>query len=187
MYLNSCNDAARAKSKKAQDWFNSGSWLNGLQLKPHESINVSEFAKQYHKNPIWWDEAFKFLKTQELDRLAPGNYVIDSNNVIAMVSKVSPKDKDSTKWEAHRNFNDLQYIIRGKAKMGVTSISEPGAKVTVPYSSADNENFTVNGGRYYDAEPGTFFIFSPKEIHRPAFKVDGYDSIKKIVIKVRVP
>ena len=189
-FLINCNSSTTSKDsvdEKADEWYKNQEWLNGLKLTPHESINQAEFSKQYHKNAAWWDEAFNFLKTQDLDQLAPGSYVIDSNNVFATVSEAAPKDKDSTHWEAHRNFNDLQYIIKGKAKMGIASISDQGAKVTVPYTAADNETFSVDGGKYYDAEPGTFFIFSPQEIHRPAFKIDGYDTIKKIVIKVRVP
>lgn len=173
-------------NKKVLEWYNNHAWLKGLQLTPHESINKEEFSKQYHKNPAYWDEAFNFIKTHNLNQLVPGTYVIDSNNVIGTVSEVAPKNMNDVNWEAHRNFNDLQYIIKGKAKMGITSISDPGAKVTVPYTGADNETFSVEGGKYYDAEPGTFFIFSPQEIHRPAFKVEGYDTIKKIVIKVRV-
>jgi biofilm protein TabA len=48
-------------------------------------------------------------------------------------------------------------------------------------------NFTNDSGEYLDADPGTFFIFSPQEMHRPVIKVPGYDVIKKIVLKVRDP
>jgi biofilm protein TabA len=182
----SSSKSTNASTKKVAEWYNSHAWLKGLQLIPHESINQQEFSKQYHKNPAYWDEAFNFLKTHNLNELAPGTYIIDSNNVIATVSEVAPKNMNDVNWEAHRNFNDLQYIIKGKARMGIASISDPTARVIVPYTPADNETFSVDGGKYYDAEPGTFFIFSPQEIHRPAFKVEGYDIIKKIVIKVRV-
>jgi biofilm protein TabA len=175
-------------SKNDTQWYQSKEWLNGLQLTPHESINRQEFSRQYHENKTWWDEAFNFLKTHDLAELRPGKYVIDSNNVFATVSGLNPDSKDQVKWEAHRNFNDLQYIIKGKAEMGIASSSSSKELVTVPYDpKTDNENFTVTGEKYYDAVPGTFFIFSPKEMHRPAFKVDGYNDIKKIVIKVRVP
>ncbi len=190
IFLLNCNSSTILNAgldRKVAEWYNSHEWLKGLQLIPHESINQLEFFKQYHKNKIWWDKAFDFLKTHNLYQLEPGKYVIDSGNVIATVSEVAPKDRDSVKWEAHRNFNDLQYVIMGKAKMGIASISSPNAKVIIPYSSEDNENFSVNGGKYYNAEPGTFFIFSPHEIHRPVIKVAGYDMIKKIVVKVRVP
>jgi biofilm protein TabA len=192
-FLISCSSSAQLQNdggdkQNVGKWYNSHNWLNGLQLTPHESINQQEFSRQYHKNKTWWDEAFQFIKTKDLANLKPGSYVIDSGNVIATVSEVAPKDKEQVNWEAHRNFNDLQYIIRGKAKMGVTPISDPEAKVTVPYNDkADTETFADAGGKFYDAEPRTFFIFTPKDIHRPAFKVTGYDTIKKVVIKVRVP
>ena len=146
------------------------------------------FSNNISKNNTWWDEAFTFLKNQNLADIKPGVYVIDSGNVTATVSESETKEIDSVKWEAHRNFNDLQYIIKGKAKMGVAPSADHSATLIVPYSNTkDVENFTNDGGEYYDADPGTFFIFSPQEMHRPAIKVQGYDVVKKIVIKVRVP
>jgi YhcH/YjgK/YiaL family protein len=175
-------------SKNVSSWFNSQKWLNGLNIQPHESINKEEFYRQYNKNNKYWDEAFNFLKTHDLTTLPKGNYIIDTGNVIASVSEVSPKQKDEVNWEAHRNFNDLQYIIAGKTGMGVSSISNKNAVVTIPYTlRGDTETFTVSDGAYFDADQSKFFIFSPQDIHRPAFKAQGYDQIKKIVIKVRVP
>jgi len=177
-----------ADNKQTAKWFKGQDWLNGLQIKPHHSVNQQEFSRQYHNNKVWWDKAFAFLKTNDLINLKPGSYVIDSGNVVASVAEVAPKERDQVNWEAHRNFNDLQYIVKGKVQMGVAAISDPKATIDKPYATrGDTETFTVAEGKYYEAEPGSFFIFSPKEIHRPAFKADGYDMIKKIVIKVRVP
>ena len=114
--------------------------------------------------------------------------MIDSGNVIAHISEGPAKDIADIKWEAHRNFNDLQYIIRGKVKMGVASVDDPQAVMIVPYTSAnDITHFTNEYGQYDDADPGTFFIFSPLEMHRPAIRVDGNKVVKKVVVKVRVP
>jgi len=170
-------------------WYSNGEWLHGLDIAPNNSINKQEFSRQYHLKSTWWDEAFNFLKTQDLNALTPGNHVIDPGNVYAIVWEGVPKVKDSVLWEAHRNFNDLQYIIHGKAEMGITPIDNPNKKLTVPYiKEKDIEYFTVNAGdKYFPADSTTFFIFSPEEIHRPAIKVDGDNVIKKIVIKVRVP
>ena len=57
-------------------------WLRGLQLKPHETINKTEFAKQYQLNKKYWDEAFAFLKNHDLNTLAVGRYAIDGDNVL---------------------------------------------------------------------------------------------------------
>ena len=188
--LMNCSSSKSANTSMSDSkWFDSKGWLNGLRLAPHESINQQEFSRQYHLNSKYWDEAFNYLKTTDLATIAPGTYIIDSNNVYAIIAELKPNAKEQVKWEAHRNFNDLQYIIKGKAMMGVTKVASTTALVTMPYDpKTDNENFTVSGEKYYDAAPGTFFIFSPKEMHRPAFKADSYDdAIKKIVIKVRVP
>lgn len=170
------------------EWFKTIPSKNGLQLTPSKSINEEEFFKQYRKNNTWWDEAFTFLKTKDLAQLKPGVYVIDSGNVIATVSQGPTKNKEEVQWEAHRNFNDIQYIIKGKAQMGVAPSADIRAGLTHPYTNAkDNMNFTNEGGEYFEADPSTFFIFSPQEMHRPAIKVPGSDNVKKIVIKVRVP
>lgn len=170
------------------DWYNTIPSGNGLNLTPNKSINQEEFFRQYRKNNKWWDEAFTFLKTKDLAQLKPGVYVIDSGNVIATISQGPTKKIEDVKWEAHRNFNDLQYIIKGKAQMGVAPSADNRATLIVPYTNAaDNMNFTNDGGEYFDADPSTFFIFSPQEMHRPAIKVAGNDVVKKIVIKVRVP
>jgi|GEM_PF-126008 len=175
-------------SNNFADWYSTMPSGNGLKLTPNKGINQEEFFRQYRKNNKWWDEAFTFLKTKDLTQLNPGVYVIDSGNVIATVSQGPTKKMEDVKWEAHRNFNDLQYIIKGKARMGVAPSADNRAVLTIPYTNAtDNMNFTNDGGEYFDADPSTFFIFSPQEMHRPAINVPGNDVVKKIVIKVRVP
>jgi beta-galactosidase beta subunit len=65
--------------------------------------------------------------------------------------------------------------------MGIAPVASPTTKITMPYDAkTDNENFSVTEAKYYDAVPGYFFILSPKDAHRPALKVAGYDTIKKL-------
>ena len=178
----------KSDERDISGWYATYHWLNGLELMPHSSVNQLEFSKQYHKYPDWWDAAFKFLKTENLETLEPGRYVIVPDDVTAFVSVGAAKEKEEVNWETHTNFNDLQYIVAGQAGMGITATSNPNVKVATPYNARmDTETYTVEGGDYYVAEPGTFFIFSPKDVHRPAFKAAGSDTVKKILIKVRVP
>lgn len=161
---------------------------NKLQITPHSSINEKEFFRQYQKNPEWWNKAFLFLNTTDWNTIKPGDYIIDSNNVIAHVSEGVPQNINEIRWEAHREFNDLQYIIKGKAKMGVAPVIDQGATPLDIYSSKDDAvHFTNDNGIYYIADPDMFFIFSPMEMHRPSIKTDGKGVIRKVVIKVRVP
>ena len=173
-------------AEKARQWFETKEWANGLTLKAYESLDVQEFAKQYHKNKVYWDKAFLYLKNTNLDTVTPGKYYLDGQNVYISVTEGKTKDFVASKWEAHRKYIDIQYVIRGKEKMGVAPFAK--AKELETYDSAKDVGFYAiaeTDAKFYTAEPGVFLIFFPKEAHRPGIKIDGCDSDKKIVIKVK--
>ena len=170
--------------EKSIHWMKTGAWKNNLHAKAHGSVNPEEFAWQYHNNQALWDKAFAFLNRKDLDTLSPGTYPIDGENVYAIISQYVPKDLDKTKWESHRKYIDLHYVIRGKEKIGVAPVSR--AKVTKAYDETKDIAHYESPGKYYTAEPGTFFLFFPQEAHRPGIKADGSDQVKKLVIKIRV-
>ncbi len=174
---------ATAVEDKAASWYSAYTWSEGFHLVPDESTNKQEFDKLYKANPEWWDKAFAWLKNTDLDTIKPGVHLIVDGDVRAIVSEAPAPELENVKWEFHKDFSDIQYIVKGKAQMGVAPISE--AMVTEPYDSAKDVGFGTVEGTYYTAKPGTFFIFTPADIHRPGIKVDGYDTVKKVVVKVR--
>jgi YhcH/YjgK/YiaL family protein len=155
------------------------------QLKPHEAIDKVEFAKQYHAHKSWWDEAFAYLKNTDLAGLAPGDHPIVGEDVFARVTEAPLKNIDSSRWEAHKNYADIHYVIRGREKIGVGELS--GAKQVEPYNSTRDLSFYDGKGKYYTIEPGTYLIAFTHQIHRPGLEVDGKETEKKVVIKVRTP
>jgi biofilm protein TabA len=166
-------------------WYKSYEWLNGLQqLKPHESINKLELAKQYHAHKQWWDKAFTFIKENDLSTYQPGIYPIDGDNVFIKVTEMSSKEVDQTNWESHRNYLDIQFVVKGKEKMGIAPISS--AAISQAYDKVkDLVLYRSAQGNFYVAEPGTFFIFFPSDAHRPGIKVEGCALVKKIVVKIK--
>jgi YhcH/YjgK/YiaL family protein len=175
-----------ADMKKAKEWFSSREWANGSSIKAHQSVNILEFSRQYHLNKTYWAEAFDFLKNTNLDTLSPGKYNIDGSNVYALVTDGPTKAFEDTKWENHRNFIDVQYVVRGREKMGMAPLSK--ATVTEPYNDEKDIAFSSvpdNECDYYVAVPGTFLIFFPQDAHRPAIRAEGSDTVKKVVIKIR--
>jgi len=172
-----------ANVKKANKWVKSHVWAKDLKIKPDPSINSVEFERQYESNKELWDKAFAYLGDEKLSRIVPGKYPIDGDNVFAIITQGPPKKLEDVKWESHRKYIDLQYVIKGKIKIGVSPVS--AAKVTEPYAdSRDAVNYTAEG-RYLTATPKEFFLFFPQDAHRPDIKVDGSDTLKKLVIKIR--
>ncbi|MDF2430577.1 MAG: hypothetical protein JWP44_208 [Mucilaginibacter sp.] len=171
--------------KNAAKWLYSNEWEKGLNLNVSPGVNKIEFAAQYHRNKTEWDKAFAFMRDNDLAKLKPGKYIIDGDHVYATITEAPSKTFEQSAWESHRKYVDLQYVIRGKEKIGVAPVST--AAVIKPYDATkDNANYNNAEGKYYIAEPGTFYLFFPEDAHRPNIKVDGYDMVKKIVIKIRV-
>lgn len=165
-------------------WYSSMSWLNGLPAKPSETINKMEFARQYQANKAAWDKAFAFLRDTDFSRLRIGKYPIDDETVFATISEGPPREINNAKWEAHHTYSDIHFVIKGKEKIGIMPVA--GAKVNEEYNSSKDIGFyTIDNGNFYVAEPGMFFIATPKEAHNPSNKVEGYDGVKKVVVKIR--
>jgi biofilm protein TabA len=169
--------------RDAKRWFKEEAWLNGLDMKPHKSIDVTEFARQYHINKKYWDQAFNYLKTHDLKNLAKGKYVVDGDNVTVSVTEDPSKDLDKTNWESHRKYVDLQSVIIGEEKIGVNPVSK--STVTKEYDAAKDVANYSSDGKLHKAKPGTFFLFFPTDAHRPNITPGGNKVVKKIVIKIR--
>jgi len=180
--VNAQTDSA-AKVKAANKWVKSHEWAKDLKIKPDASINSVEFMKQYESDKALWDKVFSFLGDSKLATMAPGKYPIDGDNAYAIVTSGLSKKLEDVKWESHKKYIDLHYVISGKVKIGVAPVSK--ATVTEPYSETrDAANYNVDG-KFLTATPKEFFLFFPQDAHRPDIKVDGADSLRKVVIKIK--
>lgn len=171
---------------KLNNWFGKGNWLGGWQVKPDNSINRRSLAEAYFKNKDRWEKAFAFLKENNLNDLEIKRYDIDGDNLFATVSEYLTKNDEDARFEDHRKYIDIQYVISGKEIMEVTPVSQK-LEILEPYDSEkDIEFMTVMDYTSLEATPEKFFIFFPDDIHRPGMK-DGENAIvRKIVVKVKI-
>jgi biofilm protein TabA len=188
--VSSCREARLGKNgewtqKTAEIWVQHNSWRKGMMLTLHPSTNVVEFARQYNKNPALWNAAFAYMKNNRLDTLPVGKHEIAGEMLFASVTEGPSKELEKANWESHKKYIDLQYVIRGKEKIGVAPTT--GAAITKAYDEPkDVMNYSIPEALYYVAEPEMFFLFFPSDAHRPNVKVDGFDVVKKVVLKIRV-
>lgn len=181
--INAQSSAKEWSKSKAKKWFRKKEWLQGVHANPHKSIDIKEFARQYHANESYWKKAFEFIKEHDPKTLAVGKYTIDETNVTASVTEDPSKDFDKTQWESHKKYIDIQYIVSGEEKMGVWPVSK--ATVTEEYNEKRDAAHYSAPGKFYVAGPGTFFIFFAGDAHRPNITPGGNKTVKKLVIKVR--
>ena len=129
--------------------------------------------------------AFEALKKLTAENAEIGKYEIDGNKVYAMVQEYTSKLLDDRKFEAHKNYIDIQFIISGKEQIQV--IDEVGLGVKDKYNpEKDVEFFEVpeNFTSVYMRD-GDFAILYPGEVHAPGVSLnDTPSAVRKIVVKV---
>lgn len=159
------------------------SWPCGWDVKPADCLDTEAMNEHFAAHPDRWEAAFEFLKTADLSALELGDHEILGRDVYASVSEYEPKDPENCRFEAHRKYVDLQYIISGEEMMGVTSLDK--VEETVPYVE-DIVFFGTEGADavYETATPEKFFIFFPKDAHRPSMKSSEDVAVRKVVIKL---
>jgi YhcH/YjgK/YiaL family protein len=169
--------------KKADKWFKKKEYLNGLAATPHEAIDKIQFAEQYQVNKTIWDKAFAYLKEIDLQTLTNGKQVIDGDNIYAFVTEAPSKDYDKTAFESHKNYIDLQFVIRGEENMGRTTLKK--VKLDKEYNERNDIMFYTGDGEIYTIPENTFILFFPSDAHRPNITPGGNKVVKKIVVKIR--
>jgi YhcH/YjgK/YiaL family protein len=183
---NYSNDPANWSSRKVDKWFEKHEWLNGWTVSPDATINRKEFAVSYFNNKERWDKAFAFLKTNDLSKLEIKRYDIYGDNLYATINEYVTKNEEDVRFEAHRKYIDIQYVISGAEQMSVTPPSMKG-EVLIPYDAAkDVEFMTVIKAQSFDATPDKFFIFFPSDIHRPGVRIGDNKNVRKVVVKVKL-
>ena len=115
-------------------------------------------SKQYEKLNEKFKIGFDFLKNNNLKEMKDGRYDI-AEGVFANVQSLKTKNKTEKKWEVHKDYIDIQYVIKGEESMGY-GILEDFKKVVVPYDKEKDIEF-LDGEKfnYIDVNENDFVIF----------------------------
>jgi len=128
--------------------------------------------------------AFEFLNREDHVKLALGKHPIAGDEVYAMVQEYRTNGSEQGKWEAHRKYLDVQYIVSGVERMGYAYIEM--MQVSSEYDEVNDYLLFTGHGNDLIMTPGTFAIFWPQDVHRPMGSVGQPLNVRKIVVKVRV-
>lgn len=129
-------------------------------------------------------KAIDYLMMTDFSKMRAGKYELMGNEVYAIVNEYNTKFIDEVKWEAHRKYADIQYVINGIEKMGFSSIDKVIS--TDEYFEEKDIEFFKGHGNYVDVAPGEVCIFFPHDVHKPGIAISNPQAVKKVVIKVLV-
>lgn len=130
--------------------------------------------------------AFSFLQNTNLEKLQEGWIQLD-NNVRVSVQRYTSFKWDDNKFETHKNFLDLQYVISGEELCAVCHKEDLGPIYT-PYDEQKDIAFYEDPRDYSSIilKARDLVILTPDDPHKPRCSIGFPLEIRKIVIKIPV-
>ncbi len=114
--------------------------------------------------------------------LEDGSYTVVPDEVIVHVLSKDTKPREKAMMEIHKRFMDIHYMIRGREACGIAPL---GAQID--YNPETDNGFWACGDDYrVVVGEGEFYAVWPMEPHCPLCSVDGEESVRKIICKVKV-
>ncbi len=139
---------------------------------------------------IYWalgrsfEQAFAFLADADLPALPPGRHEIDGPRLYAVVQEYQTKRPAEGKWEAHREYLDLQYVVSGRERFGYAPMGrmQPGA-----YDAPTDIERPIGEGAFAELRAGEFILLWPGEPHMPGLAIGEPAAVRKVVVKIAAP
>lgn len=149
--------------------------------------NSLKYTKYYYNLSEKIKAGLQYLENNDLNTLENGRYDIIGNDVYINIQDYNTKPENQGKWEAHREYIDIQYIIKGEEKIGIGEIQD--FETTEAYSKDKDVEFlkTNTEVHFVTLKENDFVILYPQDVHMPQIYTSiesGY--VKKAVVKVKI-
>jgi YhcH/YjgK/YiaL family protein len=133
------------------------------------------------------DIALLYLAEINPSRLPIGKYPVNEDKVFALVQEPCTGEHSECRWESHKRYIDLQYLVSGQERIGFQSTDS--LTILKPYDAGRDIAFYRDNDRGFFPllNPGSFVVCFPHEAHMPLVCENGPRRIKKIVMKIEVP
>lgn len=148
----------------------------------YDKLDNAALYENMHKG---FKKAFDFLR--DYKGMPSGKIAIDGDDVYASVNnEAAAKEINLAKFETHKKYIDIQYILQGEEKFGIQGVSS--LKENTPYDEKKDIAFydgSPEKASFINFKANDFIIVFPNDGHLPCCKANGLP-LKRIIIKVRI-
>lgn len=132
-------------------------------------------------------EAIEFLSKTDFSTYDDGEYEISGRDKFFQVRDIETSSVENCRPEVHRKYIDVQFLYRGKERIGV--VPDKGSYPVSEDLLAQRDILfyeSVDGETFINMSVGDYCVFFPGDVHRPGCEKDGSSLIRKIVYKINV-
>lgn len=146
--------------------------------------HLSQIAKYVSVHPRF-EKAFAYLTSTDFEKLQPGKYEVDGDNIFAIVVNDSAVSlmESITQFECHNSYIDIQYIFGGEETIGYRDRNFCIDPLGAYDAEKDVQFFEDAPDFFFKLFPGQFGIYFPSDVHAPMI---GEGKIRKVVMKVKL-
>ena len=132
------------------------------------------------------EAGLEFLEKTDLAALPLGKHEIAGEAVFALAMKAPARSLAEAKFESHREYLDIQFLLSGEEMIGLLPIGQLAE--AAPYDAVKDLILYGTPARFHELRvpPGHFAVFFPEEGHMPMCRVGAPGELHKVVVKVRV-
>ncbi len=118
--------------------------------------------------------------------LPDGKVHLDGDKLYVSIQSYRTKPREECKYEAHRRYIDIQYIIAGREIIAVTD--KAGLKERAPYSEEKDVVFFEDDkkGTEFELNAGDYVVVFPDDVHMPKVCAGESCDVKKAVVKILI-
>ncbi|MBI2331211.1 MAG: YhcH/YjgK/YiaL family protein [Chloroflexi bacterium] len=146
-------------------------------------IDRIENAHLYYALHPRFKQAFDYVGQIDIYTIPVGRHEVDDDFMYVLVQEYNTKLKEEGKWEAHRRYIDLQYVVQGAEGMGYANIHH----LQQGEYNASKDFLPLHGeGDQVALKSGCFVLLFPEDAHMPGMAIGEPASVKKIVLKIAV-
>lgn len=127
------------------------------------------------------EEAMKAVA--ELTDYTPRTIPLSDGNRI-MVQQATTKTAEGAKFEAHRNYLDIQYIVKGEEYVGWAPLET--LEMVGEYNAAKDKSTLVGPADFMRIGEGYCYVVYPEDGHIPGVYLETPCDIIKLVVKLKV-
>lgn len=129
-------------------------------------------------------KCFDYAAANDLLSYEKGSHPIDGEELFVNIVEYETTTPENRFWEAHRQYLDLHFMLRGPEQIDVNFIDNMEQKAFVekddflPLEGDPNSHVILNAG--------DFLLCYPADAHRTAVQVGAPAVIKKAIFKIRI-
>ena len=129
-------------------------------------------------------KCFDYAREHDLLSYEKGSHPLDGDELFVNIVEYETTTPENRFWEAHRQYLDLHFMLRGPEQIDVNFIDNMEQKEFVekddflPLEGEPNSHVVLNAG--------DFLLCYPADAHRTAVQVGSPATIKKAIFKIRI-